>query len=710
MTSFSKTYAALRRKNIRQYTLLAGCCFFSVLLITAYVCMMRSPTVLNVLPEGGDSRKQIMMIFVLAVLGCGVFTIYASGLFFRYKSREVGILMALGASRRRLKNLLSRELMLISIASCAAGAALGAPLAWLIWKLFRLLLVDTEEMRLTFDSQAYLYALVFSVFVIGMLLFMLLRFIRRTNIMDVVNEAQKSEPIRETPRWYGPVGIALLVGGALLGYLTPTFCIKVLHWYPPDVLTSITYLPAAAGLYMILLHTVVNGWRRGKNRYKNMISASMMKFQGRQTVRNMLVITVLVAGAYFAAFYTPMLGTGAMMGYDARKIDYAFHYRVDQSMPGEAEIRLMADEEGVSITDYAAQSAAVLGVDGTTEVETEGALGTSYTTEYRELQAGDTFFSESAYNALTGEAFDVAPGSVKTVYDDEGTSGNTASKDINIVTNVMIGQVLRVTPDEAVICNSMLLGCHVLDDADYEMITEGLTDEWREAWVFFNVENVDETYDFAKRLFYEITDCSGPEVEVFNSWDPVAKMLSDKAGEAYWLDTKNLEENGFDIVDYGQRDSSTFRLYWTYMPQFRVLDSADFVKTTAVFLMLFIFIAIVCFAAVIVISYTRSLTIGLTNARVYDDLRHLGASNSYLLKTVKGQISMVYFAPASTGTAIIYAFYMMIMFFNDGGSFTRSELAGLAICLLLIAAVSALLYSVYRFTFRKVCGMLKIHR
>ncbi len=51
--------------------------------------MMRSPTVLTILPEGGDSRKQVMMVFVLAVLGCAVFTTYASGLFFRQKSGKL---------------------------------------------------------------------------------------------------------------------------------------------------------------------------------------------------------------------------------------------------------------------------------------------------------------------------------------------------------------------------------------------------------------------------------------------------------------------------------------------------------------------------------------------------------------------------------------------------------------------------------------------
>ena len=708
MTSFSKVYAGLRKKNIRQYALLAGCCFFSVLLITAYVCMMRSPTILNVLPVGGDSRKQVMMIFVLSVLGCGVFTTYASGLFFRYKSRETGIFMALGATRRQLAGLLTRELALLSFGSCAAGTVLGSPLAWLIWRMFRLFLVDTEEMPLSFNFQAYLFALAFSVFVIAMLFLMLSRFLRRTNIIDVVNESRKSEPIREVPRWYGPVGIILLAGGGLLGYLTPSFFIKILRWYPPEGLTAITYLPALIGLYFILLHTVVNGWHQGRNRYRHLITNSMMKFQGRQTVRNMLVITVLVAGAYFASFYTPMLGTGAMMGYDSRKVDYAFHYRADQSLPDRGEIERMAQEEGVTIMDYVSQPAAILGVDGEKYIETEAGLGATYTYAYTELLTSNSFLSESAYNALTGDFVSVEPGTVMAVFDDEGSNNYRMGNDITLITNPVTGETLPVVSSEQVLKNTMLFGRRVLDDSDYTRITQGLTDEWREEQVFFNVDNVAETYAFAKRLFYTITDHSGPEVELFDAWDPVAKMLADKAGEDYFFDREHLKENGYELIDYGQRDSSAFRMQWKYMPQFRVLDKVDFIKTTAVFLMLFVFIAIICFAAVVVIAYTRCLTIGLTNAQVYNDLRRLGASRAYLLKTVRGQISKVYFTPIFTGTVIIYAFYVMIMYFNDGGNLSPSEIAGMANCLVLITAVSALLYVLYRFTLKKVCVLLSI--
>ena len=64
--TFQDVYRTLRRKNRAQYGLLVFCDFVSVLLITSYAAIIRSPTMLNVLPEGGDSRKQLYMIFTLA--------------------------------------------------------------------------------------------------------------------------------------------------------------------------------------------------------------------------------------------------------------------------------------------------------------------------------------------------------------------------------------------------------------------------------------------------------------------------------------------------------------------------------------------------------------------------------------------------------------------------------------------------------------------
>ena len=705
MRHFSEVYRHLRRKNWRQYALLAGCTFFSVLLITAYACMMRSPTVLTILPEGGDSRKQVMMVFVLAVLGCAVFTTYASGLFFRQKSREIGTFLALGATRHQLKTELSKELALLSLGSCAAGALLGVPLSWGIWQIFRTMIVDTEEMVLRFDAQAYLFALAFSVFVILMLFLMGWRSIRRTNIIDIVQESHKSEPIRAVPRWYGPVGVLLIALGGFLGYFMPSFFVKVPHWYAPSVVDALFYLPALIGLYILLLHTVVNGWGGKKKQYRDLISTSMMKFQGRQTVRNMLVMTVLLAGAYFASFYAPMMLSSSGTSVASRPYDYLYHYRCDQDMIGQNDVAQLAQKHNVDITTWVTATGSILGTDGMEHIETESSIGVTYTEEYRELLQSATFLPERAYNAITGQKIDLAPGTCANVLDDDGGSSYLSGGDVTHLTNMVTGKTLDVTPAEP-LSYTMLLGCYVLDDRDYEAISAGLTGQWQEDYVLFNVTDVEASFPFAKALFYDIVDHSGPEVEVFDAWDPVARQIAIEETGSYFCGPESLEESGTSSIDYDKPDSTEFRTSWKYMPQFKILDETELVKTMAVFLMLFIFIAIVCFAAVIVISFTRCMTIGMTNARVYDDLRHLGAPRSYLYRSVKGQVSRVFRVPILVGTILIYAFYTLIMYSNgEPMGITPSEASGMITCLGVIAVVSLLLYLVYRLTLKKVCSV-----
>lgn len=249
------------------------------------------------------------------------------------------------------------------------------------------------------------------------------------------------------------------------------------------------------------------------------------------------------------------------------------------------------------------------------------------------------------------------------------------------------------------VANDVLFGRYVCDDEDFAALSAGLTDAWRETMVFFNVEDCARSYDFAKALFNRIVDGSGPEAAVMDAWDPVTREREIAEKGSYWCDKYPLR--------YDQRNSSEFRLYWQYMPQFRVLDKADFVKTMAVFIMLFVFIAIVCFAAVFVIAFTRCMTIALNNRQVYEDLGKLGASRAYLYASVKGQVSRVFTVPAITGTGAIYAFYAMIMYANDG-RLTSNELAGMGACLLLILAVSLLMYAVYRLTLKRVCRALEI--
>lgn len=700
MKDIRAVFSALRKNGKGQYKLLSGCLFFGSLLITAFCMMMYSPAVQNTLPQGGDSRKQVMMIFILAVIGCAAFSVYASGLFFRYKSRETGVFLALGLSRKTLGQQLRREVIQLAVASCGAGLILGTPLCWLIWSLFRLSLVDTPEMALIFDQRAYLIPLAFLLFVLIMLLVMQKRFLARVNVLDIIQESHRAEPVRAVPQWYGWGGILMIAIGCLLGYFVPSFCVRVLHWYAPAIFTAPFYLPALIGLYWVLLYTVVGGWHRGKNRYTHLIESGMMQFQGRQTVRNMLVVTVLVAGAYFASFYTPMMIVPGRAEIENRPVNYQFFYRADQDMITKSEIEELASDFGAKVIDYVEMPSASLAIDGEAEVETEGPLGTTYTKEYREAFLEHRFFSVSSWNALTGDDLVLQPGECAATLDYYGDI-----LDISLVTNPVTMQQLSVTTLPEPLPSELFQDTFVLTDEDYTSIIQGLTPDWQEVQVLFNAEN--DSYAFSKALLHSIVAHSGPETAVFDGYDRISRMNAHKAGEEYWGD--QVEELNLPVIDLSQPDTSDFQLYWLYMPKFQALDDGNFLSNFAVFLLLFVFVAILCFGAVGVILYTRSQTLMLSNAWVYEDLRKLGASNRYLKKTAQGQIKRVFFSPILIGTVLMLGFYTLILLANGGDMvLDQNERMSLSVCLLVVAAMSAVFYGFYRFTLNKSCHTLHL--
>ena len=178
----------LQKADRKQSRLYLFCNFMALMIISAYSALMFSPTVQTVFPEGGDSAKQMYMIFVMTLIGCVVFTIYALGLFFRHKSGQLGILMALGASRKRLAPGLFREVIVLSSASALLGIVAGFPFVWVIWQGFRLILVDSSDMILSFDLKCLGVSILFFLLVVGFACVTAWRYLRKTNIMEVIRE------------------------------------------------------------------------------------------------------------------------------------------------------------------------------------------------------------------------------------------------------------------------------------------------------------------------------------------------------------------------------------------------------------------------------------------------------------------------------------------------------------------------------------------
>ena len=694
--------ARLRRTDRKQAGLYLLCNFISLMLMTAYSALMFSPTVLNIFPEGGDSLRQLYMIFIMTLFGCTVFTVYAASLFFRKKSRQLGILMALGASRKTLAPGLFREVILLSGSSAFLGILAGFPFIMILWKLFRFFIVDNQYMVLNLDFSCLWIPLVFALLVLFCACLLAFVYLRKTDILNVIQEEHQNEPVRELGLWCGPVGIILLIGGAMLGYNFPTFYRDLTHRFPSALLKVLCYSPVFAGLYMIMLHTVVNGWRfRRKNPWKNIVARSMMKFQGKQTVNSLLVTTVLIAGGCFGIFYLPMLGTGTSMTIEQREYDYSWFWPSDQALPSEEEIQTLAKEYKVQIADWKECPYLSLAVDSNMMIDNDDG---SFSWKYYEIASEGHFLSESDFNKISGQNLSVEPGEYYAVTNREETSYRIVDNSTRF-TNMITREVLPVSFKGFVHFEQLgALYVGILDDGDFQKISQGLTPKWQGTMAFFNSEGKD-SHPFA-RAFYEKIVASFDDDSISTGlYDPVEYLMTEGYTNDYFgTSYRNADER----LDRSQLDSADFRMFWNYMPQFRVLDSTEQLNTFSVFMMTFLFIGIVCFTAALVISYTRCQTLALNNAYVFYDLKRLGASPEYLSRELRRQAGPVFKIPAVVGMSCMVLLYGMMLYANDN-RYTQSEIAGFLVCLEVIAVIALLFYAVFLKTLSGLRRQLEIH-
>lgn len=407
---------------------------------------------------------------------------------------------------------------------------------------------------------------------------------------------------------------------------------------------------------------------------------------------------MLLMAAYFAMFYTPIQISNAVLSYAARPLDYAFHHRMDEAdMLDKKDIAQMAAEEGIILRDYQEVPFANLTTDGYDREWTEdGRFGN----EYHAFYAEKNVLSASAFQAITGQAAEMPSGQYCYVTASSyRLSPYDYGEEIGRFTNPDTMQVLPVSYHSTVFYD-MLHGYLVLNDGDYAVICAGLTDSWQEKWVQFNTDNAPDTYQFASRLRNAIIDHSSEKSAVYENYDRIERYNAHAAGLAYRGDTASDLQ-----VSYEDRESSQFQQYWKYPPQFRIWDQQNFILRQGVFLMLFVFIAIICMAAVIVIAYTRCLTIAAANQQVFEDLRHLGAKRDYLYRAVRGQVSRVFFVPALIGAIGIFGFFLLLLYANSG-SYDAGEQLAILVNACLLALMSLLLWRVYRITLNKVSRIL----
>ncbi|MBO1306044.1 ABC transporter permease [Enterococcus sp. 669A] len=695
--NLDKIFDKLRRYNRGNYVQLIFCIAFAVFLITSFSAMLFSPTILTVLPVGGDSRKQVNMIFVIALIGCLMFAIYATGLFFKYKSRETGVFLALGASKRVLTKTFYKELAKIWAACTLVALVLGNIASVIIWQLFRVLVIDTSQMPYQFSITGTLVGLMFAV-VLGLCIFVMAYiFMKRSNLMDILNEQRKNEPIQEVTRAYGLTGLVMTVLGILLGYVVPFAVASAFKINLPG-LWNATYLISIVGIYRLVTYLISHHERgkRPQKYYKNIIPYSMMKSQGKQTVRNMCVMALLVLASMFALFYVPMSATSYWQ-IDDSPVDYSLVYPANIDELNQEDIESLAAKHDVKATDYMEVDFAELLGSG---IERDWTDSGKLVEEYQEKHEYAEFISASEYEQITGKQLTVPQGGYY-IFVNGPEDTWTKFDDMDQVTNPATDETFKLsltgTLDDDKELFHLATNRYVLNDADFEAITAGISEDHQVKQLMFNVEESEAEQAFAEEVFSEFIARAPAEMARTTTYDAYQSEQAKLAGEHY---------DG-DIVMELDTSNPDLRNYWKYYPSIKTVMKQNFLRDMAVFFLLFVYVAIICLAAVGIIAYTRSITIAINNKQLFEDLTKLGANNKYIRRTVNSQLTKIFVYPTVIG-GVGMLFMMFLIFVVNDGRFSPSEMIAYRYDLLIFAAVCVYIFILYRVSFKKMLRILKV--
>lgn len=692
-------FSKLRKQNKGQYLMLGFCIALSVLLVTSFALMYMGPTVQDILPEGGDTRKMASLLLGITIVGCLIFTVYASGLFFRYKSREYGVLLALGTPKRALKPLLFQELAFLTGISSVIGLILAMPMSFAIWKIFDSILLSTDAMKYRFGARGYIVGLLFCVVLTALLFFYGMRFVKKTDIMDILRQGQKTEMVRPIPSWTGKVGLILIFLGLFIATAIPTLIANFLHYEVPAAF-NLFYLIALIGIYMFMLSLVAqsSAGRHKDKYYKNLVSISMMRFSAKATTKNMCVATLLLFCCLFSAFYGMYYATQPeIMSIDNQKA-FLLHFPIEENQLTGEEIHSLADEYDMTITGYEENEAANLAIS---YYFTDFSDETSkyFKTDGKQAKLA-LFFSESAFEQLSGQNVQVDHNTYKTItaVDYKENIWNFIDG-LYAVTNPDTDQTYNLSYGGSVEFNALSTisdpYAFILSDQDYQTITASLGTQYMEKIIDFDVKDVESSYEFAKALEMEYVQHASVLSDYMGNYDAIEEKHALEKGEEYELgESIGLTHN----MDKVPED-------WKYAPQFIVVQHQDFMKNIAIYVMLCLYIFIIMLTSVIIMSYVRGISVATENQALFLSLSKLGANPAYRKRILKQQLKKIFQYPAIIGCSVAWVYSLLMSYFNDW-RIVSDEVLNLGKVFLLALLVCTLLYFVYTRTYKKALKIL----
>ena len=305
-----------------------------------------------------------------------------------------------------------------------------------------------------------------------------------------------------------------------------------------------------------------------------------------------------------------------------KSADFSIPFRTEDDIFDKEEIEALAYKYDVGITDYRESHFANL---LTGMIERDLNEKKELVSELVEKDKYCDFINVNQYNEVFGSRLSLEPGWYYTiVMSDSGESYFQNSDDLRYVYDAHGNR--KEVAFKGEVENDDLLGAglgdakYILSEADYQSVAVDLSPENMISSIIFNMDDEGKQHDFSLEIYRTILSRTSEDAAVNSEYDRYQEEKARQKGEEYF----NSEKLEMSV------DNADLMNDWKYYPLITEIYSSALFQYAAVLLFLFSYIAIICLIAVMVILYTRAMTLGINNRHIYLDLYTLTQKHTKL--------------------------------------------------------------------------------
>lgn len=616
----------LFKNSRKQYGLFFFSIVFSIAMTGAYGVLQYSPTVTNILVDGGSTQTISQAMFFGSMSGIMIFLVYADNLFLKFKSREIGIFLSLGIDRRSVQKIVAKEYTLLFQIAALIGLLLSVPLAYLCWAFLNVFL-KTQETTFSIGWTGFFIAVLFSLSNWMILLTTNRRYIKNVDVLKIIKTSDENEEAKTGKLFLLILG-ALLVPVGIIAFFT----LQNIGGFINTLLAFLGLAGAVWGVYVLIIQCASVGdiLKKYQERayYKNIVFYNLLKQKIRQYTRSIFVATLLIT---FTVFGIGFIAAGFIDGYHValnEPYDYTINATYEHPMT-EQRIYEIAEESNATITDMERIDCLLLGVQN------------NYKNGVQDWSSR-IVVSEKNFRALTGGDIFVPKGSYTVYYDSSmDYKLNAFSSDRSLFYNPVTEQECLFIQNEP-ICRDGLFNTRsvfssflILNDEDYNAISDSLTNRYKAVSYMVNVENWKSTSDFQNSILQAVV--SDNHGVIFTNWHNSATFAK-TGSQAEYLP---FEENETRIARV-----------WSLYPLSKLSSTTTQFEAFATYLMLMLFIAILAFVSAVMVMGLKLISTIWEDAEVYDDLWRLGMKRKKIKALITKQMLFVYFIPTVLGCIV----------------------------------------------------------